>query len=210
MNPAWRLAHTDDGRRVVFYRWIVCPESCSFGECRTVARDICSLRPDKANEVVDCARFVIRDLKKEGSDGLSDSCKVGVWRLSDDRIKVVKGMCEFCHNLLRRHSASEMAQLSSWGSGAAVFEVLRKHRVTVTTTYTENHHRRFGLGGYFMAAVLAATSYSRIGFSICLAVHARRLRVPGGSEFHLEPGTIGMSSSKVYLSKEYILMIKCS
>ena len=41
-----------------------------------------------------------------------------------------------------------------------------------------------------MAAVLAAASYSRIGFSLCLAARARRVRVPGGSEFHLEPGTI--------------------
>ena len=41
-----------------------------------------------------------------------------------------------------------------------------------------------------MAAVLAADSYSRIGFSIYFAVHARRVRVPGGSKFHLEPGTI--------------------
>ena len=41
-----------------------------------------------------------------------------------------------------------------------------------------------------MAAVLAADSYSRIGFSIYFAVRARRVRVPGGSKFHLEPGTI--------------------
>ena len=41
-----------------------------------------------------------------------------------------------------------------------------------------------------MAAVLAAASYSRIGFSPCLAVCARRVRVIGGSAFHLEPGTI--------------------
>ena len=41
-----------------------------------------------------------------------------------------------------------------------------------------------------MAAVLAAASYSRIGFSLCLAVRARRVRVPGGSTFRLEPGTI--------------------
>ena len=54
----------------------------------------------------------------------------------------------------------------------------------------EEHHRCFGLGGYFMAAVLAAASYSRIGFSTCLAVRARRVRVPGGSAFHLEPVTI--------------------
>ena len=41
-----------------------------------------------------------------------------------------------------------------------------------------------------MAAVLAAASYYMIGFSIYFAVRARRVRVPGGSKFHLEPGTI--------------------
>ena len=60
----------------------------------------------------------------------------------------------------------------------------------VVTTYIEEHHRYFGLGGYFMAAVLAAAIYSRIGFSLYFAVCARRVRVPGGSKFHLEPGTI--------------------
>ena len=47
-----------------------------------------------------------------------------------------------------------------------------------------------GLGGCFMAVVLAAAIYSRIGSSLCLAVRAWRVRVPGGSLFHLEPGTI--------------------
>ena len=41
-----------------------------------------------------------------------------------------------------------------------------------------------------MAAVLAAARYSRIGFSLYFAVRARRVRVPGGSKFHLEPGKI--------------------
>ena len=41
-----------------------------------------------------------------------------------------------------------------------------------------------------MAVVLAAAIYSRIGFSIYYAVRARHVRVPGGSKFHLEPGTI--------------------
>ena len=41
-----------------------------------------------------------------------------------------------------------------------------------------------------MAAVLVAASYSRGGFSPCFAVSARRVMVPGGSTFHLEPGTI--------------------
>ena len=54
----------------------------------------------------------------------------------------------------------------------------------------EEHHRCFGLGGYFMSAVLAAASYSKIGFSPWLAVRARRVMESGGSSFHLEPGTI--------------------
>ena len=41
-----------------------------------------------------------------------------------------------------------------------------------------------------MAVVLAATSYSKIGFSPCLAICARCVMVPGVSAFHLEPGTI--------------------
>ena len=41
-----------------------------------------------------------------------------------------------------------------------------------------------------MASVLAAARYYRIGFSLYLAVSARRVRVPGGSKSHLEPGTI--------------------
>ena len=48
-----------------------------------------------------------------------------------------------------------------------------------------------------MATVLAAAIYSRIGFSPCLAVHERRVRVPGGSAFHLEPGTIDVNYAKV-------------
>ena len=51
----------------------------------------------------------------------------------------------------------------------------------------------FGFCGYFMAAVLAAASHSSIGFSIYFAVCARRVRVPGGSKFHLEPETIVLS-----------------
>ena len=41
-----------------------------------------------------------------------------------------------------------------------------------------------------MAAVLADAIYSRVGFSPCLAGSARCVMVPGGSMFHLEPGTI--------------------
>ena len=140
---------------------------------------------------MDRACFVIRDLEEEGSDGLLKSCKVGVGRLSDDRLEVVKGVGEFRHDLFGRHSTSKMARPSSSGSDADIFEVIRKHKViTVVTNYIEEHKICFGLGGHFMAAVLAAASYYRIGFSPCLAVCARRVRVPCGSAFHLEPGTI--------------------
>ena len=64
----------------------------------------------------------------------------------------------------------------------------------------------FGLGGYFMAAVLAAASYSRIGFSLYFAVHAWRVRVPGGIKFHLEPGTI--SPSITYWQKHHFYLVQ--
>ena len=80
-----------------------------------------------------------------------------------------------------------MVLLLSLGSGA-IFGVLYNH--AQISTYIEEHHRCFRLGSYFMAAVLAAAIYSRGSFSPCLVVSARRVMVPGGSKFHLEPGTI--------------------
>ena len=59
----------------------------------------------------DC--FIIRDLEEEESDGLSKSCKVGVGRLSDNRLEVVEGVGKFCYDLFRRHSAPKMARPSS-------------------------------------------------------------------------------------------------
>ena len=41
-----------------------------------------------------------------------------------------------------------------------------------------------------MAAMLAAARYSRGGFSLCRVDNVKRVMVPGGSTFHLEPGTI--------------------
>ena len=49
-----------------------------------------------------------------------------------------------------------------------------------------------------MAAVLEAASYSRTGFSTCLSVRAGRVRVPGGSVLHLEPGTIRMRNNSFW------------
>ena len=45
-----------------------------------------------------------------------------------------------------------------------------------------------------MSAVLAAASYSRGDLSLCLAGIVRRVMVPGGITFHLEPGTIDPSN----------------
>ena len=41
-----------------------------------------------------------------------------------------------------------------------------------------------------MTTVLAAARYLKIGFSIYFAVTAQHVTVPGGINFHLEPGTI--------------------
>ena len=108
--------------------FVVHPDSCGFGERLAVARNVCGLRPNKANQVDYRAFFFVRDLEEEGRDDLSKSCKVGVRRLSDDRFEVVKEVGEFFHDLLGRHSAPKMARPLSWGSDASVLEVLRKHR----------------------------------------------------------------------------------
>ena len=69
--------------------------------------------PNEADEVVHRAHFVIRDLEKEGRNGLPDSCKVGVRRLSQDRLELIEGMGKFRHDLFGRHSGSKMACPSS-------------------------------------------------------------------------------------------------
>ena len=50
-----------------------------------------------------------------------------------------------------------------------------------------------------MPAVLAAASYYRGGFSLCLAGSAKRVLVPGGSMFHLKPGTITSNANSLLL-----------
>ena len=100
-------ARTDDGRSVVVYVFIVGPESCGIEERLVVASGVSSLRPNKADEVVDRSRFVIRDLKEERSDGLSKSREVGVGRLSVDGLEVIEGVGEFRHNLLGSHADPE-------------------------------------------------------------------------------------------------------
>ena len=102
-------AHADNDRSVVFIQSIIFPNSCGFGECRALAREICSLWPNKADYIVDCARFVIRDLKKEGSNGLSKSCKVGVGWLYGDQLKLIEGVGKLCHDIFGRHSVLKMA-----------------------------------------------------------------------------------------------------
>ena len=51
------------------------------------------------------SHFVVQDLEKERSDGLSKSCEIRVGRLSVDRLEVVKGVGEFRHDLLGSHAA---------------------------------------------------------------------------------------------------------
>ena len=54
---------TDDGRSVVFDIRIVGLDSCGIMERLAVAGNVSSLRPNKADDFVDCSRFVIRDLQ---------------------------------------------------------------------------------------------------------------------------------------------------
>ena len=57
-----------------------------------------------------------------------------------------------------------------------------------------------------MAAVLAAASCSRGGFSLYLVGSARRVIVPGGSTFHLEPGKLRYSEVGVV---SFPLLLDC-
>ena len=63
------------------------------------------------------------------------------------------------------------------------------------TTNIEEHQIIFRLGSYFMAAVWAAASYSRGGFSLCHAGSAWRVMIPDLSTFNLESGTIILVSN---------------
>ena len=103
-------ARADDGCSIVVNCLVVIPNYCWFGERLAVASDICGLRPNKAYQIVNRARFVVRDLEEERSDDLSESCEVGFGQLYEDRIEVVKGVGEFRHNLLGRHGAPKMVR----------------------------------------------------------------------------------------------------
>ena len=64
-------------------------------------------------------------------------------------------------------------------------EILGVNEISDTYSTIEEHQICFRLGSYFMASVLAAASYSRAGFSLCLAGIARLVMVPGVITFHL-------------------------
>ena len=66
-----------------------CPEPCGLGERLVVAGNVSSLQPNEANEVMYCARFVIRDLQQERRNGLLKSCQVGIGRLSINWLEVI-------------------------------------------------------------------------------------------------------------------------
>ena len=65
-----------------------------------------------------------------------------------------------------------MASLGAFRTSSTssdVFVGVNNLYVTEITTSIEEHQRCFRLGSYFMAAVCAAASYYRGGFSLCLA-----------------------------------------
>ena len=97
-------SRADNGRSIAVDGGIVRSEPLGFRVCHDVARDVCVLWPNEANEVVHRSCFFVRDLEEEeGRDDLPDSCEVGVGRLPGDRLEFLKQMSEFCHNLLGRH-----------------------------------------------------------------------------------------------------------
>ena len=71
-------APADNGRSVVVDGGILRSDPRGFGECRSVAHDVCGLRPNEADEVMHRSCFVIQDLEEEGRNDLPDSCEVGV------------------------------------------------------------------------------------------------------------------------------------
>ena len=85
----------NNGRSVVVNFFVVGPDSCWFGERLAVARDVCSLRQNKTDQIVDLSRLVVRDLEEESREGFLKSCEVGIGWLSDDRLEVVKGVGGF-------------------------------------------------------------------------------------------------------------------
>ena len=106
-------ACVNDGCSIVVNFPVVGPDSCRFGERLSVARDLCCLRPNKADQIVNRSHLVVWDLEEKSSEGLLKSCEVGAGRLSDNQIEVIKGVGKFRHNLLGRHSAPKMARPSS-------------------------------------------------------------------------------------------------
>ena len=74
------------------------------------------------------------------------------------------------------------------GYGCGVSQYPQFH-VKDLDMYIEEHHRCFRLGSYFMDALWEVVSYYRGGFSLCRTGSVCHVMVPGGSTFHLEPGT---------------------
>ena len=93
-------ARTAYGQGVFVNGGIVRPNPHGLEECCAVARDVCCLQPNDADEVMRCSRLVVRDLQEERRENLPDSCEVVVGRLSDDRLKVLERISDFRHDLL--------------------------------------------------------------------------------------------------------------
>ena len=120
-------ARVNDGRSVVVNSFIIGPDSFWFGECLAVASNVCGFRLNEVDLIVDHSCFVVRNLEEERSDCLLKSFEVGVGPLSNDWFEVDKGVGEFRHDILGRHSAPKIVQPLSCGSDAAVFDGLGKH-----------------------------------------------------------------------------------
>ena len=96
-------ARMDDGRGIVVDFCIVCPHPRRFEEFRAVARGVCYLRPNEADEVLHGSRFVVQDLKEERGHDLTDSCEVGVVRLPVNWLEFLERIGELYHDFLGSH-----------------------------------------------------------------------------------------------------------
>ena len=115
-------------RSVVVDGRIVGSNPRGFGECRAVARDICSLWPNEADEVMHRARFFVRDLEKERHDDIPDYCEVGVGRLSEMRL----GLNKLTSNKTVASSDLDPDQSYGLDSGGVISQDFRG---------PSNHHR---------------------------------------------------------------------
>ena len=74
-------AHTNDGRGIIIYCYVVSPPSCGFYELHSVARCVLCHLPDEANEFVCASQFIVQYLEEERRHDLLYLREVGVVRV---------------------------------------------------------------------------------------------------------------------------------